>query len=337
MMVRRRKRADGSAWVAYYYQPAGTKDAVPLGSDLLVAKARWAALEGETVAAGTVADIRARHMKSDGRLVEPRTQADREDYWRRLEPVFGHVSMDALKPPHMLAYFDARTAKHSAKKELKYLSVLCTWARSRGLMTAPHPLADGIVRMMKTVSGPKRYVTDEEFNAVRDQAHPLMQDFMDLLYFTGQRPADVRGILWADVHADHLVVFPGKTARATGAGMRIDLVGPLKRVIGRIKGRGVRGLGTVLVAPDGQPLKEFGWARSEFDRARKAAGVSFELRHIRPKSATDIEDTGSIKDAQKLLGHATEQMTAHYIRQHAGSRVSPVTKQVTKITKRPKP
>lgn len=61
--------------------------------------------------------------------------------------------------------------------------------------------------------------------------------------------------------------------------------------------------------------------RSRFDKARKAAGVSFQFRDIRAKSATDAED---MQYAQKLLGHKHQTMTQHYTRNRKGDRVRPL-------------
>lgn len=317
-MIRRVKpRKDGSCWIGCYYQPAGTRDAIPLGSDLLTAKKKWAELEGQRFISGTVTDIRDRHLKSDGKLVSPRTQFDREDYWKRLAPVFGHVPMDNLRSEDMFRYFDARSAKHSAKKELKYLSVLCTWALSRGLMTVKHPLAGGMMKLMKAPGGRTRYVTDEEFAAVKAQAHPVMRDYLDLLYLTGQRPADIRKLTWSDLFDGHLHIRQGKTQVA----LRIAVVGALSECLEHIRKRGVVGL-RLLVDPKGGALKEFGWARSEFDRARNASGVDFQLRDLRAKAATDSE---TMTQARKLLGHSTENMTAHYVKKHAGEKVQPLS------------
>ena len=77
----------------------------------------------------------------------------------------------------------------------------------------------------------------------------------------------------------------------------------------------------LLLDPCGQPLKEFGWARSEFDRARIAAGVDWQLRDLHAKTATDSDN---MSQARKLLGHSTETMTASYVRRHAGEKVEPL-------------
>jgi hypothetical protein len=72
-----------------------------------------------------------------------RTLRDREQYWRQLEPVFGATHVDGLASEHMLRYFDARTSKVSAKKEIKFLSVLCNWAKLRGWKRSLNPVDSG--------------------------------------------------------------------------------------------------------------------------------------------------------------------------------------------------
>lgn len=52
---------------------------------------------------------------------------------------------------------------------------------------------------------------------------------------------------------------------------------------------------------DGKPLSLLA-LRGRFAKARKAAGVSFQFRDIRAKTASD---TGDLAHLQRLLGHKT--------------------------------
>ncbi len=61
--------------------------------------------------------------------------------------------------------------------------------------------------------------------------------------------------------------------------------------------------------------------RGRFDEARKRAGVSFQFRDIRAKTASD---TGDFAHSQKLLGHKNREMTEHYVRECVGQRVKPL-------------
>jgi len=337
MTLRTYKNKRGEVWTGYYYEHPrdadGKRKATPLGSDLAEAKKRWATLEGrplpvdQTTVAGVFSDyIKWAENATESELA-PRTVRDRRAYWRELEPVFGRTPINALRPEFVLPYFNARSSKVSAKKELKFLGVLCNWARARGKMTAQNPTT-GLIRGLKAKESRDVYVSDTDLALVYKHAGEIIRDCLDLAYLTGQRPADVRKMRWDQVHDGKLEI----AQRKTGAKMRIAIVGELAAVIDRIRARGVIGM-TILADPKGQPLKEFGYFRSQFDKARDAAeaeaaemGIPFErfqFRDLRPKAATDLE---SLAAAQKLLGHTTERMTAAYIRARRGDVVQPLLK-----------
>jgi integrase len=332
----RRVRANKRGLVREYFfyehprDSAGKRKLTPLGSDLTQAKLKWAELEGKPRAEAplaadekSLAGIHALHLKwaedrSKSRL-SPRTLEDRAKYWKKLAPVFGAVPIDALQPAHMLQYFDKRSSQVSGKKELKYLSVVCNWARARGYMTAPNPLA-GILRQMKVNEGRDIYVSDADLARVYKHAGPIVRDVLDLAYLTGQRPADARRMRWDQVRDGAIEIQQGKT----GAKLRIEVAGELAALLERIRARGVVGM-TILADPKGQPLKQFGYFRSQFDAARDAAEAEalankepftrFQLRDLRAKTASDSE---SMASARRLLGHSTEAMTADYVRERRG-------------------
>ena len=67
--------------------------------------------------------------------------------------------------------------------------------------------------------------------------------------------------------------------------------------------------------------------RNRFDAAREAAGIpkaEFQFRDLRATAATAVDEAGGIKQAQALLSHTTEGMTARYIRHKEGKKVQPV-------------
>lgn len=61
---------------------------------------------------------------------------------------------------------------------------------------------------------------------------------------------------------------------------------------------------------NGRPLSQLA-LRGRFDKARKAAGVAFQFRDIRAKTASD---TGDLGHSQRLLCHKNRDMTEHYVR-----------------------
>lgn len=340
-MVRRTYTDSRGRKTEYFYyehgrDATGRRKIEPLGKDLLRAKIKWVELEKSVavkaeVKENTMAALYSRYMDwAENRAqsgLSVRTLQDRRKYWKKLDPVFGKTNPEKIKPEFMLRYFDNRTSKVSAKKEVKFLSVIFNWARSRGYMMSANPVA-GTTKQMKVKECRDIYVTDEMLALVYNCSVPVIQDAIDLAYLTGQRPADVLKMRWDQVKDGAVWVEQGKTR----VKLQISLEGELSALLDRVKSRGVIGM-TILCDPKGQKLKQYGYFRSQFKIARdkaevraEALGLKFErfqFRDLRAKSASDLE---SMAAARKLLGHATESMTAKYVRARVGEKVSPILK-----------
>lgn len=168
-----------------------------------------------------------------------------------------------------------------------------------------------------TENGRDRYVTDEEFEAVRSKADPTLRDAMDLALLTGQRPSDVLKVVRTDIRNGALFVKQNKT----GAKRAIELIGRLAEVVERILSRPrVRVSAYLIQDDDGKPLS-MPAMRSRFDKTRRAAAVSSQFRDIRAKTASDTEN---LAHSQRLLGHKTREVTEHYVRERVGQRVKPL-------------
>lgn len=255
-----------------------------------------------------------------------RTIRDRESYWRTLGPVFGEMNPDDMKPHHMMQYYDRRSSKISAKKELKFVSVIFNWGIGRGYINALNPVI-GITRQMKVKEKRDIYVTDEEFLLVYKHSRGVIRDALDIAYLTGQRPADVKKMRWDHIKDGYLHVTQNKT----GAKLKIMIIGELADVLDRIKRRGVVSM-MILADPNGHQLNDDGYFRYHFYKARDAAEAEakekgipfqkFQFRDLRPKNATDWKDP---EKARLLLGHATLKMTEQaYIREKEGKEVAPL-------------
>lgn len=330
----RRSWADkrGNVHVAYYYlhprDDAGQQRQEPLGTDKAIALRRWAEIEGDLSSvpamAGLIAPVLDRYQREIVKTKAPRTQRDNLVILEILRGAFGAMTLDQVQPRHIRAYLDKRSAKVRANREMALFSHVWNKAREWGYTDRANPV-QGIEKNRET--GRDIYVTDDELRLVKNHCPPVLADLIDLLYLTGQRPADIMGLKWEQIADGHLWIRQGKT----GAKLRITLEGELAAVVERARTRSkVRGL-YVLTDPSGQPLKPFGFTRSAFDAARTAAedearktGIPFrrwQLRDLRPKAASDLE---SMAQARKLLGHTTENMTAHYVRKRVGDQVRPV-------------
>lgn len=137
-----------------------------------------------------------------------------------------------------------------------------------------------------------------------------------------QRPADVLGMSEDNIRGEYLGVKQGKTKTK----LRIVVENALEELIEEIRAYKVtrpKQAAPLLVNERGVPLTP-AMLRKRFDKARKAAGVDitgFQFRDLRAKAATDADENTGIRDAQSLLGHATEEMTAKYIRHKVGKKV----------------
>ena len=290
-----------------------------LDQDLSVAKRLWAEIEGEQPAPNdcTFKGISARYRKEIFPTKAPQTQRDNEKELARLEAVFGEMAIDAIQPKHIKQYLVKRgeTAKVRANREKALFSHIFNFAREYGYTNATNPCA-GVRGHRET--GRDRYVEDDEFMAVWNAAHYTVQDAMDLALLTGQRPADLLKFNRSDIRDGNLCLTQNKTSKQ----LRIAIEGKLQALIERILSREHNIMGGTALLQDGNGQRLTSCAlRTRFDKARKAAGVSFQFRDIRAKTATDMND---LPNAQKLLGHNSREMTEHYTRYRKGEKVSPL-------------
>nr|WP_232533108.1 tyrosine-type recombinase/integrase [Ramlibacter pinisoli] len=245
-----------------------------------------------------------------------RTRKDNDKELAQLLRVFGHMPIDAVLPMHIRQYMDIRgeAAKVRANREKALFSHIFNKAREWGYTAAQNP-CQGVKGFRET--GRDRYVTDAEFAQVKALAHHTVADAMDLALLTGQRPADVLKLKRTDIRDGALWVVQNKT----GARIGIEVTGELAATLERINLRPRRAISAYLIQDEvGQPLTQ-GSLRSRFDKARQAAGVSFQFRDLRAKAATD---TGDLAHSQKLLAHRNRDMTEHYVRARLGERVKPL-------------
>lgn len=333
----------GETKIAYFYRPsrkhakgqgADPRQPIPLGTDYRKALEKWAELHGaelELPAAGTVAEVYTDHMKwaRQPKLskLSARTIKDREGYWRHLAPVFGHVPIDDLQSPWMFAYFEQRSSQVSAKKELKFLSVLCNWAKARGRMTALNPLT-GIMRQLHVDEHKDIYVQDAWYQLTWRHGSQYVRDAMDFTYLCGNRPNESERATKRDIAGGELAIALAKTRRSGIGKKRLPITGELADYIERQRQK--RPSSVYLVSDEnGQPLRTKGSKfRREWAAARDAAEAEakekgldytrFALMDIRAKAATDIAETHGLEAARKLLGHTTQKQTADYIRSIQG-------------------
>ncbi len=326
-MIRRiRKRKGGTTWTGYYYNGRdadGNRVEIPLGGDLDEAKIEWARLDRKATPKPT---------HSMGRLfddyeskviptLKPGTQNDYQKGLKQLRSAFESAPIDAITPQVIAQYRDARTAKVRANREIALLSTMFTFAREWGLTDKANPCF-GLRRNKET---PRDYYAgDIVWNAVYEQAPQELKDAMDLAYLTGQRPADVLKASATDINNGFLMVGQGKTEkrlriRLYDGAIETDLCIFINDLLDRRAQAGTRT--STLITNQAGLRMSYNMLRNRWDEARDKAATKaategdtelavtirkFQFRDIRPKAGSEIED---IKDASRLLGHSTEEMT----------------------------
>lgn len=306
----------------YYYDAGGKpRKWIKLGSDLNEARRRWAELEGreEDPSDRTFAVVARRYEREVIPQKARSTQADNTRELRQLLAVFGEMPVDEITPSDVREYLDRRgeQAPVRANREKALLSHILNHARAWGYMRTANPCA-GIKGFRE--SGRDRYVTDEEFDAVRKVAHPTVADAMALALLTGQRPADVLKMQRSDVRDDALHVVQNKTGKRIAIALTDELGALVARLLAHPKKPAY-----LLCNKDGSAISPH-QLRQRFENARTDAGVDFQFRDIRAKAGTEASIHGGMDHAQKLLGHKHVTMTQHYVRARIGERVEPLRK-----------
>jgi integrase len=170
--------------------------------------------------------------------------------------------------------------------------------------------------------GRDRYITDNEFEVVKNIASDLIATVMDFAYITAMRRGDILKLRLDQITDEGIWIKQSKT----GAKQLYEWSNGLIEVVDRAKAlkRPIRGL-YLFCTRQGQPYSDTGfkamWNRVQVKWA-ESGGQRFTFHDIRAKALTDAKRLGL--DAQSLAGHATSAMTEHYIKQREFKRIMPL-------------
>lgn len=297
----------------YYYG----RNHIALGPDFAAALRRYAELHTGITPPGTFSEAAKDYARDELPGKAPKTQSEYERQLALLVRVFGAMRLDTIRPRDVADFMRARPPI-AGTREKALLSAVFSFARSSGLTDAPNPCAG----IRGTKAHRDRYVTDAELSDAVARADPTLSAFLELCYFTGQRPGDVVRMRRQDLQDGALCVQQGKT----GAKVRITIAGPLEAVLARLTAGTV---GSLFLVRDerGQPLT-LSALRKRFDQL----GCSWQIRDLRAKAASDSETS---RAAQTLLGHAAATTTDGYIRHRVGERATPVMRRIAGVPQKP--
>ena len=338
-----RKRKSGKVVIYYTYdrRPEGESD-IPLGTDYEEALRKWDEIHNRAPRiAGTLQeafDGWRRDMLPTYENAE--TRRGYEKHLRRLEPVFGPSTWDAVEMSDLKGYLKARGGKTQANREMSLLSIVWNWARTEGFTKLPFPAAGMERSKWKNKEQARRFkVSDELFALVYAQADQVLRDCMDLATATGMRLTDCRTILLP--RSDTLTLEASKTGKE--ADFDISLSAVLPELLARRRSLKAPHL-MLLSTPTGRPVSQR-MLRTRWDEARAAAAKSLDeqadhtegeererlqslaaavrkmfLRDMR-KRASDLAD--SDEAAAELLQHSDIRLTRRHYRTTA-TKLKPV-------------
>ncbi len=304
---------EGKRGTTYYY--TRSRPWVNLGRDYNEALRKWAEVEGKSAAGkDTIGYAAKEYFRIVVPTKAPATQKDNEREWAMLEPVFGASPFPQVKPVHVKQYIRGRSAKVRANREKALLSHIWNFAREEGLTDLPNPCA-GIKGNKE--SGRDKYVEDMEYLSLYNAADDVLQDALDLMLFTGQRPADVLKMKRSDIRDGALWVTQNKTGHQVG----ITITGEFALIMDRILNR-KRAVASLYLVANDQGQRITYWALDyRFRQARESADVDFQMRDLRAKNASD---TDTVEEANTRLAHTTTNMTDKYRRKRKGKTVGPL-------------
>lgn len=295
---------------------------IKLGKDKAEALRQWAEIMARETAdtSASLASLIDGWMETDDyKWLSYNTQKIYRSVIKQLKATFeGFVTVADIRPHHVAAWQDGHHSKVMANTGKSILTTVLNLAIRRGIIDRnPAKEVENI-----TVQRRKRYITDDEYRAIRDKAHPVLRAAMDISYVTGARIGDILDIKLSHISDDGLLLRQEKTKKL----QLFRRNEALDQVITNAKSikRPVRGMHYLLCTMRGQQY-DYQQLNQWWIKAREEAGIQDAHFHdIRGKSATDAKRAGI--DYQALLGHTTKAMSDSYIKLDDAQIVDPMTR-----------
>lgn len=288
---------------------------IPLARDFPSALVAYAKIHAGQVAGNTFADAATEYLKTELADKAPATQKEYRRQLALLVKVFGAMPLHQIEPGDVQDYMVARGRTVSATREKALLSSVFNFARGAHLTNAVNPCQGIKGRKSKR----DRYVTDAELRAAMGVDDPMLRDFFELCYRTGQRPNDVLKMKRTQLQDGFLWVQQGKRK----AKVRIVVRGPLEALLARLLKHPVASL-YYIRDEKGQP-PTLAALRKRWVKVRGKIGADWQIRDLRAKAASDLPD---VQAARALLGHTQESTTDIYRRSRMGGVAQGVDREI---------
>jgi len=253
-------------------------------------------------------EVAARWLEAGESRWAPQTRDTRARFVRGyIVPTLGPRPVDDVTTQELATWMDDLVLEPSTKRALRgMVGMIYRWAASRGLAYTD-PVKD--LRPPKVPRAIPRYLTPDEYQDLLGATDGDVRNGVVLSVRTGVRAGELLALRMRDVQGSSIVVSRGMD-KVTGRvgptksrkARRVPLHPEARAVLARMGRRG-----RVL------PLTYHQW-RMRLTRALRRVGVDSGGPHLLRHTCASwwVQDGGSLMALQRLLGHATLDMTLVY-------------------------
>jgi integrase len=263
----------------------------------------------KTTLARDMADVMAKAV------LAPNTRRAYEHSANVILDAFREFHPSQVKPHHIGQFMDAFAGKPSMANRHRNVLMLLFAQCVRVGSASVNPVRD--IKPFKSRTR-DRYITAQEYAAIRSHAAPEIALMMDMAYITGQRVSNVRLLRLSDVSDAGVYVKQQKT----NTKLLIEMTPDLRETIAAVKALHPRVQGlTLFHNRQGAPWSD-SYVRQQWRKACLLAGVEGATFHdIRAAAGTDAKRAGI--DSKALLGHRSDSAHQRYMRDKDVQRVTP--------------
>lgn len=288
---------------AYFFVDKATKWHA-LGKEYPDALKRYAMLLAGSISTHTVEMLWSKYQVEELHLKSAATQRNRKQEMQSVLKVFRHTHPNDIEPHHVWTYWRRRGQTEQARHEIRTLSALLTFGRQCGAVTHDNPCY-GL--KLPGAASRDRYVTDEEFLAVREIAPTMIGYAMDIALIAGMDQSTVRKLERRHVTKEGLLFERGKT----GVQQLVEWNDELHLIVEGALREAPQLRRFVICTRGGKGYTANGfqtaWQRLQV-QASETGGLAerYTFHDLRAKSASDAD---SDQEAADRLGHGNPALT----------------------------
>lgn len=300
---------------------------VDAGEAALLAKLAELLGTGANAGKGNMGKATTAFLKSKKPDLTPDVYTEYERMFKVIDRAFEAFDVDQVTPGDVLKFINEKfagkpTTRRAYKARLSTFFAWCVLER----LCAVNPC-----REIKIKSPPKRKarMDAEVYWQIHAKLPPQGQCFLELMYYTLQRPTEIRLLNSRQIKNGMLEFTPSKTEESSGARVKVRITQAIAQTLDR-----AQAMNRLKALPGGDaPVIQDSTGSSYTRRgiyemwktACDAAGLTgVTTRDVRPFALTTAEAMGhSMEDLRKAAAHTTVDTTEGYI---AGYRevISPV-------------